>query len=99
MVAIAAATKSQSIWRWLEELQVEDEGSTSWYEEIYSVGFLHLQFIHILARSPTVTVNSAWVLAKHIQDSFSYGYGIRVVQTTLAALFRSTIYWSSGMGF
>ena len=63
-------------------LQVEGESSTSWYELIYSVGFLHLQLIHILARSPTVTVNSAWVLAKHIQlwnqDSLSYGYGVRV---------------------
>ena len=44
---------------------------------IYSVGFLHLQLIHILALSPQVTVYSAWVLAKHIQvwnqDSLSYG--------------------------
>ena len=37
---IATATRSQSIWRQLEELQVKDEGSTSWYEQGYSIGFL-----------------------------------------------------------
>ena len=76
-------------------MQVEDEGSTSWYKQIYSVGFMHLQLIYILALSPPVTVYSALVLAKHIQlwnqDSLSYGFGVRVVQTTLSALFRSTI--------
>ena len=45
--------------------------------QIYSVGFLHLQLIHILALSPQVTVYLAWVLAKHIQvwnqDSLGYG--------------------------
>ena len=56
-------------------MQVEGERSTSWYEQIYSVGFLHLQLIHILARSPTVTVNSAWVLPKH------YSCGIRILST------------------
>ena len=69
----------------------------------YSVGFLHLQLIHILTRSPTVTVNSARVLANHIQlwnqDSLSYGYGVKVVQTTLSALFRSTITGVVVLGF
>ena len=46
------ATRSQSIWRRLEWLQVKDESSTSWYEQVYSVGFLLLQLIHILALSP-----------------------------------------------
>ena len=45
--------------------------------QIYSVGFLHLQLIHILALSPQVTVYIAWVLARHIQvwnqDSLGYG--------------------------
>ena len=45
--------------------------------QIYSVGFLRLQLIHILALSPQVMVYLAWVLAKHIQvwnqDSLSYG--------------------------
>ena len=41
----------------LEELQVEDEGEIQRLgEQIYSVGFLHLQLIHILALSPQVTV-------------------------------------------
>ena len=69
----------------------------------YSIGFLHLQLIHILARSPTVTVNSALVLAKHIQlwnqDSLGYGYGVRVVQTTLPAPFQSTITGVVVLGF
>ena len=42
----------------------------------YSVGFLHLQLIHILALSPQVTVYIAGVLAKNIQvwnqDSLRY---------------------------
>ena len=48
-------------------------------QKIYSVGFLLLQLIHVLALSPQVTVYSAWILAKHIQvlvwsqDSLSYG--------------------------
>ena len=29
----------QRLWRWLEKLQVKDEGSTLWYKQIYSVGF------------------------------------------------------------
>ena len=45
--------------------------------QIYSVGFLHLQLIHILALSLQVTVYLAWVLTKYIQvwnqDSLSYG--------------------------
>ena len=64
---------------------------------------LHLRLIHILAQSPTVTVNSAWVLAKDIQlwnqDSLGYGYGVRVVQTTLSALFWSTITGVVVLGF
>ena len=48
------------------------------YEQIYSVGFLHLQLIHILALSPQVMVYLAWVLAKHIQvwNQNSLGYGM-----------------------
>ena len=45
--------------------------------QIYSVGFLHLQLIHILALSSQVMVYLAWVLAKHIQvwnqDSLGHG--------------------------
>ena len=45
--------------------------------QLYSVGFLHLQLIHILALSPQVMVYLAWVLAKHIQvwnqDSLGHG--------------------------
>ena len=65
---------SQSIWRWLEGLQVKDESSTSWYKQVYFVGFLRL---HILALSPQVTVYSACIFAEHIQlwnqNSLSYG--------------------------
>ena len=41
IVATAAGNKGSKhyIWRWLEQLQVEDEGSTSLYEQIYFVGF------------------------------------------------------------
>ena len=61
------------------------------------VSCMHLQLIHILARSPTVTVNSACVLAKHIQlhveSAFSqlWVWSQGRVQTTLSALFWSTI--------
>ena len=61
------ATRCQSNWRQIGELQVKDEGSTSWYEQVYSVGFPCLQLIHILAPSPQVTVYSAWILHEHIQ--------------------------------
>ena len=46
--------------------------------QIYSVGFLHLQLIHILALSPQVMVYLAWVLARHIQvwNQNSLGYGM-----------------------
>ena len=59
--------------------------------QIYSVGFLHLQCICILALSPQVMV----LLARHIQvwnqDSLGYAWnGVRVVQTTLQALFQSS---------
>ena len=64
----------------LEELQVEDEGEIQHpgTNKYISVGFLHLQLIHILALSPQVTVYTAWVLAKHIQvwNQDSLGYGI-----------------------
>ena len=54
----------------------------------------HLQLIQILVLSPQVMVYIAWVLAKHIQvwnqDSV-WWYGVREVQTTLQALFQSTI--------
>ena len=70
-------TRSRIIWRQLEELQVEDEGSTSLYKQIYSVGFQCLQLIHVLALSPQVTVDSAWVFPEHTklwnQNSLSYG--------------------------
>ena len=62
--------------------------------QIYSVGFLHLQLIHILGLSPQVMVYLAWVLAKPytgVESGFSRPwYGVRVVQTTLQALFQST---------
>ena len=85
------ATRSQSIWRRLEELQVNDEGEIQHLGTNNSVGFMHLQLIHILALSPQVTVYIASVLAKHIQvwNQDSLWYGVRVVQTTLQALFRS----------
>ena len=71
------ATRSQSIWRRPEELQVKDESEIQHLGTNNSVGFLHLQLIHILALSPQVTVYIAWVLAKHIQvwnqDSLGYG--------------------------
>ena len=55
---------------------------------------MHLQLIHILALSSQVMVYIAWVLAKCIQvwnqDSLQLWYGVRVVQTTLHTLFRST---------
>ena len=56
--------------------------STSWYEQIYSVDFLCLQLIHILALSPQVMVYSAWTFAEHIQlwnRGRSLSYGVRVV--------------------
>ena len=67
------ATRSQSIWRQLEELQVNIL--------VYSVGFLCLQLIHILALSPQVMVYSAWIVAEHIQlwNQGSLNYGVRVV--------------------
>ena len=87
------ATRSQSIWRRLEELQVKDESEIQHLGTNNSVGFVHLQLIHILALSPQVTVYIAWVLAKHIHvwNQDSLWYGVRVVQTTLQALFRSII--------
>ena len=55
---ILQVTRSESIWRWLEELQVSIL--------IYSVGFLGLQLIHFLALSPQVMVYSARIVAEHI---------------------------------
>ena len=59
------------------------------------VSCMHLQLIHILALSSQVMVYIAWVLAKRIQvwnqDFLQLWYGVRVVQTTLQAFFRSTI--------
>ena len=72
------ATRYQSIWRRLKktELQVKDEDEIQHLGMNNSVGFLHLQLIHILALSPQVTVYIAWVLAKHLhlwnQDSLGY---------------------------
>ena len=58
-------------------MQVKDEGEIQHLGTNISVGFLHLQLIHILALSPQVTVYIAWVIAKHIQvwnqDSLGYG--------------------------
>ena len=48
-------------------MRVKDEGSTSQYKEVYSIGFLCLQRIHILALSPEVMVSSAWIFAEHAQ--------------------------------
>ena len=63
--------------------------------QIYSVGFLHLQLIHILALSPQVTVFIAWVLARHIQvwnqDSLSYGMESGWCRLHCKPLFQSTI--------
>ena len=44
--------------------------------QIYSVRFLHLQLIHILALSPQVMVYLAWVLAKQ------YRCGTRILSAT-----------------
>ena len=41
-------------------LQVEDEGEIQHLGTNNSVGFLHLQLIHILALSPQVTAYIAW---------------------------------------
>ena len=62
--------------------------------KLYSIGFLHLQLIHILALSLQVAVYSAWVLAKHIQvwNRDSLGYGMESGWCTLhcmQALFRA----------
>ena len=64
----------------------------------YSVDFLHLQLIHILALSPQVTVYIAWVLANNIQvwNQDSLRYRVRVVQATP---FAEYAYWSCGTGF
>ena len=84
-------------------MQVRDEGSTSWYEQIYSIGFLHLQLIHIFALSPQVTVYSAWVFAEHIQlwnqDSLSYGVWSQGGVDYTVSPFPEHNYWSCGMGF
>ena len=68
--------------------------TVKWYEQIYSVGFLHLQLIHILVLSPQVTVYSAYVLAKHTQlwNRYSLSYGMESGWCTLhcmQALFRA----------
>ena len=65
------ATRSQSIWRRLEELQVSIL--------IYSVGFLSLQLIHFLALSPQVMIYSARIVAEHIAVESAISYGVRVV--------------------
>ena len=83
------ATRSQSIWRGLEELQVSIL--------IYSVGFLGLQLIHFLALSPQVMVYSARIVAEHIavESGRSISYGVRVVVSP----FPDHNYWRCGMGF
>ena len=40
MVATATGNKISKHLRWPEELQVTDEGSTFWYKQVYSIGFL-----------------------------------------------------------
>ena len=73
-------------------MQVEVEGEINILIQIYFVGFLHLQLIHVLALSPQVTVYSARVhTGPGVESGFSrLWYGVGVVQTTLSALFRST---------
>ena len=44
--------------------------------QIYSIGFLHIQFIHILALSFQVMVYLAWVVAKHIHYAKTEGEGL-----------------------
>ena len=81
-------------------LQVKDESSTSWYEQVYFVGFLRL---HILALSPQVTVYSAWIFAEHIQlwnqNSLSYGVWSQGGVDYIVSPFPEHNYWSCGMGF
>ena len=55
----------------------------SWYEQMYSVGFLHLQLIHILALSPQVTVYIAWVYLLK-----TYRCGIRILYGIESGWFR-----------
>ena len=60
------AKRSPRIWRWLEGL---DEGSISSYEQVYSVGFLHVT--PHLALSPQVSI-SGYMLS-------TYSCGIRIL--------------------
>ena len=66
----------------LEELQVKDEGEIQYLgtNKYISVGFLHLQLIHILALSPQVTVVHGYLLS-------TYRCGIRIL---------SAMVWSQG---
>ena len=99
MVAILLqATRSQSIWRQLEELQVKDESSISWYKQVYSIGFLCLQLIHILAL--LVSSSSAWIFAEHIQpwnqNSLNYGVWNQGGVDYIVSPFPEHNYWSCG---
>ena len=86
-----------------EGLQVKDESSTSWYKQVYSVGSLRLQLIHILALSPQVTVYSAWIFAEHIQlqnqNSLSYGVWNQGGVDYIVQPLPEHNYQSCGMGF
>ena len=71
--------------------------------QIYSVGFLHLQLIHILALSPQVMVYIAWVYLLG-----TYRCGIRILLAMVwsqggadytASPFPEHNYWSCGTGF
>ena len=89
------ASRSQSIWRLLEELQVKDEGEIQHLGTNNSVGFLHLQrYSHIGTVSLSHSLYCMGTCYAHtgVESGFSrLWYGVRVVQTTLQALFQSTI--------
>ena len=77
--------------------------STSSYEQIHSAGFQCLQLIHILALSPQVTVDSAWVFVEHIklwnQNSLSYGvWSQGGADYTVSPFHPEHNYWSCGIG-
>ena len=88
-------TRSQSIWRQLEELQVyyKDESSTSCYEQVYSIvspAYSHLGTVSS-SHSPACLTCS---------QSIVHGYLlVRVVLTILSALFLSIITGVLVLGF
>ena len=90
----------EAAWRVVRLLK--DESSTSWYEQVYSIGFLCLQHIHILALSPQVTVYSAWIFAEHIQlwnqNSLHHGVLSQGGVDYIVSSFPEHNYWSSNTG-